>query len=116
MHSLSSIVSPLVRALALVSFLALLGFTSGCTSKCVDGNCVCGPGETCEFTCVSGGCNQDCSEGSDCSATCSGGGCSQNCNNGATCDFACSGGGCAQSCELSDTCISTCSGDGCSTL
>jgi hypothetical protein len=115
--NMTTLTLPFLRSVILAAFVAFVSFSAmGCTSKCVDGNCTCVAGETCDFTCAAGGCNQQCDEGSNCTTTCVGGGCAQNCNGDATCDFACEGGGCAQSCGLSASCVSSCAGSGCSTL
>ena len=92
-----------------------LGLLAGCSSQCVDGDCNCVDGETCNFTCdrSGGGCSQNCESGSNCTAECQNGGCSQNCSPGATCTFRCEGGGCNQNCLASTACTATCTGGGC---
>ncbi len=90
-----------------------LFFLGACSSQCVDGDCNCVEGETCDFECTGTACSQNCSSGSDCTASCAGGDCSQQCSANATCDFSCEGGGCNQNCLASDMCTATCSGGSC---
>ena len=74
---------------------------------------VCGPGKTCNATCVAGDCKLRCEAGSFCTADCSGGRCVNSCDAGATCAFHCTGGHCTTECPEGAKCTKTCAGGTC---
>ena len=76
-------------------------------------SCSCTMGDTCDQSCLNGGCAFRCAAGSTCSATCAGGGCMFICESGATCLASCAGGGCSFVCEVGAMCQSSCTGGGC---